>query len=459
MSGLAQIIRAHGNFVSGSDRNCDQQRDHEIFTLLQSQGIKLFPQDGTGIGPGIDEVILSGAIEDDNPDLKKARELSLPVIARSELLARLFNAVWGIAVAGTSGKSTITAMAARIMDEASLDPTVINGAVISEYKAPGRVGNVKIGHSRFMLVETDESDGSLVRYYPEIGILANISKDHKPIPELMQIFASFVANVKNGLIVNYDCPLSRELSLKVSSEKVLTFGFNQGSAVRAEELTVTGRGSTFTVQGTFFSLPVPGKHNVANALAAIALGRKLNIPHDTMSHALQKFHGVERRLTRVGEVKGIKIFDDFSHNAAKIAAAIDALKLIGSRIIVIYQPHGFGPTKLLKDELIAAFNLSLRKTDVLILLDIFYVGGTAEKSISSAELARDVITPRSQNLKDRDQVIAFITEEASPGDVVVVMGARDNTLTAFAERILGSLQKKTFSSNTEKKENFNEEGK
>ena len=445
MSGLAQIIRAQGDVVSGSDRKFDQQRDNAMFSFFQSQGIKIFPQDGTGISREIDEVIISGAIEGDNLDFKKARKLSLPVITRSELLARLFNNSWGIAVAGTSGKSTITAMAAKVMDEARLDPTVINGAILSEYKNQSSLGNVKRGNSHFMLIETDESDGSLVKFYPQIGILANISKDHKPIPALIKIFSGFIENIKNGLIVNFDCPFSRELSSRIPPEQVVTFGFTQGSGVRAEEITLTGISATFKVQETFFSLPLPGKHNVANALAAIALGIKLTIPLATISQALRRFRGVERRLSLVGETSGIKVFDDFSHNPAKIAAAIDSLKLIGSRLIVIYQPHGFGPTKLIKDELVEIFNVMLKRTDILILLDIFYVGGTTERSLSSADLVNEIFIPRAKNLGDREQVIAQVTEIAKPGDVVVVMGARDNSLTDLAHKILRGLKNKTAS--------------
>ena len=249
------------------------------------------------------------------------------------------------------------------------------------------------------------------------------------------------------MIVNEECPFSRELSARIPAERVLTFGFSRESGVRAEEVTLTGSGSTFKVQETLFSLPVPGKHNVANALAAIALGIKLKIPLDTIRQALKMFRGVERRLSLVGEANGIKVFDDFSHNAAKIAAALETLKLMGSRLIVIYQPHGFGPTKLIKEELIATFNLTLRKTDIVILLDIFYVGGTAEKTISSAELVRKICVPHAENLKDREQAIDQVTVSAQPGDVVVVMGARDNSLTSLAQKILRSLKNKTTSLN------------
>ena len=443
MSGLAQLTCARGNVVSGSDRNFDQQRDQELLSFLTSRGIKLFPQDGTGIEEGIDEVIISGAIEENNLDLKRARKFALPVVTRAELLARFFNSAQGIAVAGTSGKSTITAMTAKVMDGAGFDPTVINGAIIPEYKGPGRLGNVKLGNSRFMLIESDESDGSLVKFHPEIGILANISKDHKPLPELIRIFSKFIENIKTGVIVNADCPFSRNISARIPQERVLTFGFSRESGVRAEEVTLTASGSTFKVQETGFSLAVPGKHNIANALAAISLGIKLKIPLGTMSKGLKMFRGVERRLFLLGETNGIKVFDDFSHNPAKIEAALETLKRMGSRLNVIYQPHGFGPTNLIKEELIATFNHALRKTDRLILLDIFYVGGTTEKTISSAELVREIWVPKAENIKDREQVIAQVAAGAQPGDVVVVMGARDNSLTDVAQKILKSLENKT----------------
>jgi len=443
MSGLAQIIRAQGNFVSGSDRNYDNQKDLEVFRRLQSQGIKLYPQNGSGITPHLDQVIVSNAIENDNPDLMKVRELSLPVISRSEFLARIFNnTTKGIGVAGSSGKSTITAMSARMMDETGFEPTVINGAIIPEYKELGGVGNAKLGNSDYMLVETDESDGSLINFYPEIGILANISKDHKPIPELIQIFSRFVENTKRTVIISADCPFSRELFRIIPREKVLSFGFSKESQIKAEEVKLSRDGSTFKVQGTLFSLKIPGKHNIANALAAIALGIKIGIPLNIISQVLKKFRGVERRLELVGEANGIRVYDDFSHNPAKINAAVEALKQDGSRLILIYQPHGFGPTKLLREELVETFNQKLEPADFLILLDIYYAGGTADKSICSEDLLKGVFVPRAENLHDRAEVLERIAEVSKPGDIVVVMGARDNTLSDLARSIFKALKRK-----------------
>jgi len=442
MSGLAQIIRGQGNIVSGSDRNYDAQKDQGLFSLLQSQGIRLFPQDGSGIGLTVDGVIFSGAIEPDNPDLKKAAELSLPVMSRSLCLAQLFNASQGIGVAGSSGKSTITAMAAKIMDEAALDPTVINGAIITDYENLNGAGNAKLGSSEYMLVETDESDGSLVDYYPEIGILANISKDHKPIPELIQIFSRFLGNTKKTTVINADCPISRGLASEMDSENVVTFGYDQRSTVKAEAVECAKHASSFLVEETPFFIKVPGRHNISNALAAIALGVTLNIPLSTMSRALSTFRGVKRRLELVGDANGILVYDDFSHNPAKITAALETLRQIGSRVLLVYQPHGYGPTKLLQKELVKTFNDGLTSADILVLLDISYAGGTADRSMNSGDLLRDVHVPLAEYLRDRNAVIRRIDAVSKPGDVIVVMGARDNTLSELAKAIVQCLKGK-----------------
>lgn len=445
MSGLAQILRARGHSVAGSDRNYDAQKDRKLFSLLQSQGIGLFPQDGSGISVSVDEVIFSGAIEPDNPDLKKAEELSLPIMSRSECLAHLFNISHGIGVAGSSGKSTITAMAAKIMDEALLDPTVINGAIISDYEDLNGTGNAKLGSSDYMLVETDESDGSIVSFYPEIGLLANISKDHKPIPELIQLFSRFLRNTKKTALINADCPISRGLATEADPDRMVTFGFSPKSTIRAEAVELSKHASSFVVEGTRFSLNVPGKHNIANALAAIALGVTLAIPLSTMSRALSTFRGVKRRLELAGEATGVLVYDDFSHNPAKIAAALETVRQMGSRVIAIYQPHGYGPTKLLQEELVKTFDDMLDPTDILILLDIYYAGGTADRSISSGDLVRAVRVPTAEHLRDRKDVIRRIDEQSRPGDVIVVMGARDNTLSELAKDIVQCLKGKEIS--------------
>ncbi|MBN2466835.1 MAG: UDP-N-acetylmuramate--alanine ligase [Deltaproteobacteria bacterium] len=440
MSGLAQILKTQKNFVSGSDRIYDREENQEVFHSLQRQGIVLHPQDGSGVIPPLDEVIISAAIEDNNPDLRKARNLSLPVTYRSSLLARLFNAARGIGVAGTSGKSTITAMAAKVMDDAGLDPTVLNGAIIPDYKKGGGLGNAKVGTSAYILVETDESDDSIVDFFPEISIVANISKDHKPLPELTGSFLRFAKNTKQTTILNADCQHLRKLMTQIPPRKIVSFGLNKDCQVKAEEVKQKASGSTFRINNTLFSLQVPGEHNISNALATIALGVTLKIPLEKIRDSLAMFTGIARRLELIDSVGGIRVFDDFSHNPAKIAAAVEALRPLRGRLIIIYQPHGYGPTKFLRHELIETFNTRLRAKDILILLDIYYSGGTVDNSVSAGDLKKEINVPRTEHLHDRKEVVRRAINFSKPGDAIVVMGARDNTLTTLARAIAETLK-------------------
>ena len=446
MSALAEFSRRQGAEVAGSDRNYDRAVDGALYRRLQDRGISLYAQDGSGIIEGIDEVIVSAAVENDNPDLKKARLLSLPVTLRSEFLARMFNQTDGIAVAGSSGKSTITAMAASVMDAGGLDPTVINGAVMPEYQRAGSIGNVKVGKSDYLLIETDESDGSIVSYFPKIGILANISKDHKPIAELRELFSCFLTNTKETIIVNRDCPHVRELSARLSPDNVVSFGLMGEADIQGRDIILSRSGASFQVNGTEFEIPVPGMHNVSNALSVIALGMVLQIPVQTIGESLRKFQGVARRLQRMGEAGGVTVLDDFSHNPAKIAAALATIKPEARRVVLIYQPHGYGPTRFLKDELAETFNKCLTSEDLLIVLDIYYAGGTVDASISAADLQSGVHVPRTESGLSRPAVVECVREFAQAGDIVVIMGARDATLTDLAQEILAQVDKKSATS-------------
>ncbi len=443
MSALAQLSRNQGAEVSGSDRNHDRAVDSALYHQLQEEGIVLYPQNGSGITEVVDEVICSAAVEEDNPDLKKARQLAIPVTFRSEFLARIFNRARGVAVAGSSGKSTITAMAATVMDEARLDPTVINGAVMPAYRHGASVGNVRVGKSDYLLVETDESDGSIASYYPEIGILANISKDHKPIGELKEIFGRFLANTKSTIIGNADCPYVMEVCARFSPSNVISFGVRAEADICAYDVILSKSAATFKVDNTPFELAVPGLHNVSNALAAIALGVVLRIPVPTMSNALRMYQGVARRLELVGVVGGIAVVDDYSHNPAKIAAALAALRPGANRVIVIYQPHGYGPTRFLRDELVETFNKCLTPEDFLIVLDIYYAGGTVDASVSAADLLSEVHVPRAESGLSRKHLIQKVKDFARAGDVIVVMGARDPTLSVLAREIIAALPNKS----------------
>lgn len=438
MSALALVIRARGNQVSGSDRSYDQGLNQEFFQFLKNQGIQLFPQDGSGIQPDLNWVVVSSAIEKDNLDITVAAQFKIPIIHRAELLAKIFNPSLGIAIGGTSGKSTVTGMISVILEEAGLNPTVINGGIILQRKGKQWLGNSRVGREDLMVIETDESDGSISYFSPQVGVITNISKDHKEISELLTIFSGFAQSIKGCLVLNGDCPHTGKI--RPPGKKIITYGLREGVQLRAKNLCIKPDSSKFQVEGTTFYLRVPGRHNISNALAAIAVADYFEIDRRHTQKGLENFMGIKRRLECLGRFGGITVFDDFSHNPAKITSALETLRMSGKRLIVIYQPHGYAPTKFLLQELAEVFNQYLFPSDYLILLDIFDAGGSAPRDISSLDLLQKVSSPESHYYSDRDKVIAKVKEIAHPGDVIVIMGARDDTLSALARRLALAFQ-------------------
>ncbi len=435
MNPLAQILRQRGHWVGGSDRSFDRGTNTELFKKLQDLGISLFPQDGSGITEDLDAIIVSTAIEAQNREIERARAVSIPVMHRAELLAEIFNAGFGIAIAGTSGKTTVTGMTASVLDAAGKDPTVLNGGIIRQYESQARIGNAKAGTSDIVLIETDESDGSIVKFKPRIGVITNISKDHKELGELRQLFQTFAGNTAETLIVNGD---DREIrTLGIGS--AVTFGMEAANRIAAEKVQQDKSGTAFEVQGNLFHLSVPGLHNVYNAAAAIAVGMVMGLPMEAIQEGIRLFAGTRRRLDIVSRENDITVVDDFAHNPDKIAASIAALKSMGERLIVIFQPHGYGPTRFLLSELAASFSASLKPFDLLFLLPIYDAGGTADRSISSADLANKIQGPKTNCAIDRKEVMEKVADIVRTGDVIAVMGARDDTLSEFAQAIAGAV--------------------
>jgi len=431
MNPLAQILRQRGNWVGGSDRSFDRGTNTALFEKLQGLGIFLFPQDGSGITADIDTLVISTAIEEQNRELDQARLFSMPVMHRADLLAQLFNSGYGIAIAGTSGKTTVTGMTASVLDAAGKDPTVINGGIIRQYESPARIGNAKGGTSDIVLIETDESDGSIVKFRPRVGVITNISKDHKELGELRQLFQAFAGNTADTLIVNGDDREIRALGIS----NAITFGMENSRGIAVERVQHSAHGTTFEVQGNSFHLSAPGLHNVYNAVAAIAVGLVMGLPVKAIQEGISSFAGIRRRLDIITREHGITVIDDFAHNPDKIASSIAALRSMGERLIVIFQPHGYGPTRFLLNELAASFSASLNASDFLFLLPIYDAGGTADRSISSADLAKKISGPKINCAIDRKEVIEQVVDIVTAGDVIAVMGARDDTLSEFAQAI------------------------
>lgn len=440
MSALAVLLAKNGYAISGSDRGFDAQKGADVREKLMKQGIALFAQDGSGVTKDLDCVVVSSAVEESVPDVKAARALNIPVRKRAEILADFLATTNGIAIGGTSGKTTVTAMTAHILKQAGVDPNVVNGGVMLNYHTDTETGNVLTGKGGFCVIEADESDGSIALYSPAVSVVTNISLDHKPIEELRPLFAGFIQKASVGAVVNLDC--AETAKMRSLNKNVLTFSLKDESAdLYARDITPTDRGVKFKLNRDEAELLVAGRHNVANALAAIGAADLLGVPRAKSLSALASFKGVKRRLETLGEAGGVYVIDDFAHNPEKIAATLDTLKEKSGRLIVIFQPHGFAPTKLMKDGYIKTFLTKTDMDDIIIMPEIFYAGGTTTKDVSSADIVKELARAgkKAHFIPERAKIAKLVLSLAKAGDRVVVMGARDDTLTDFAYGILKEL--------------------
>jgi len=433
MSALAQYVVLRGGSASGSDRSFDQGGNGAGRALLEKLGVDLRPQDGSGVA-GAGAVVYSTAVEAEVPDFAEARRLGVPLVHRSELLAHFVAGSRTLAISGTSGKSTTVAMAFELLRGAGLDPSVITGGELIALQRQGLWGNAWAGRSDLLVIEADESDGSLVRYEPAVGVVLNLQRDHKEMDEVAAMFATFKARTREAFVVG-DGP-----ALAAFASGATVFGFGP-CGVRAEDVVLAPGGSTFRVGKTRFTLPVPGRHNVENALAAIAGCLALGAPLAGMAASLAGFLGVARRFQRLGVRRGVEVVDDFGHNPAKIAASIRAAHLRAGRVLAVFQPHGYGPLRFLRADFVETFATELGPLDRLWLLEVFYAGGTAIRDISSADVVADLKGRgvQARFAPGREALVAELAAAAGPGDLVLVMGARDPSLTAFAQAILAAL--------------------
>ncbi|MBX9643584.1 MAG: UDP-N-acetylmuramate--alanine ligase [Novosphingobium sp.] len=451
---LALILRGAGAEVAGSDRSRDQGRTPEKFAWLESLGFALFPQDGSGVTSAAQVLVASAAVEDTVSEMVRAKELGCPRMSRAELLARLFNASpSGIAIGGTSGKSTVTGMAGWIMHSAGRDPTIMNGAVMKNFVsadapfASARVGAHVSGGGVFVS-EVDESDGSIALYNPAVAALLNVSLDHKSMDELRELFGDFLARAEVSA-VNFDDPEAAALAPR--AQCLVSFGIDSAEAMIGvqpgsihEGLTSLSAviedrrdGSAIPLQ-----LKVPGRHNLANALAAIAACNAAGVPVAEAVHALASFEGLARRFDIVGtSPSGITVIDDFGHNPEKCAATLRTLKAHPGRVIAFFQPHGYGPLRQMGAELAETFARELGPNDLTILCDPVYFGGTVDRSEGSERIVAliEEYGGKAEYVPLRQDCAARMAQLAQPGDRVVIMGARDDTLSLFAKDLLARL--------------------
>ncbi|RYG53357.1 MAG: UDP-N-acetylmuramate--alanine ligase [Chitinophagaceae bacterium] len=434
MSAIAQYLKGVGKHVSGSDRFFKQGEPNETREKLEAAGIQCYPQDGTGIDQHTDLIVVSAAVEDTVIEVQKAKALNIPVIQRSGLLALIAASKRTIAVGGTSGKSTTSAMLFEILEFAGLDPSIISGAGLVNIIRQGRIGNAKVGKGELLVIEADESDGSIVQYKPEIGLLLNVEKDHKEMDELLDVFATFRSN-STRFIVNrshaHTKPLSKEEALDFAIDESTNAGYV------ASNFQQNGLGISFQVNGVEFKLNLVGRHNMENAVAAAATAAAVGVPLETASAALQQYAGIYRRNQVLGNKHGIWLIDDFAHNPVKCAAAIAGCQPIAPKVIAWFQPHGYGPTKFLRKDFVEEISKVLRPGDEIWMSEIFYAGGTAVKDISANDLVNDIKGNGSNAyfVEDRKELLNTLRPHFTENCVLLLMGARDPSLEQFAKTV------------------------
>lgn len=443
MSALAQILKSRGYDVCGSDRSFDLGKDEPSKTALQSVGIKIFPQDGSCICDDTSCLYVSSAVEDSISDVQKALAKKIPIKKRSDLLAEIFNDyTYGIAVGGTSGKTTVTAMIGFILDRAGKKPLVINGGLLKNYLDQKGIANVVLNHGDTCVVEADESDGSIEKYLPYVSVINNISIDHKTIDELQKLFSDFARKAKGGVVINLDCACCAPL-LKCHP-KTVTFSIADPSAdVFLDNVEPLPDGVSYTLNGQLFRLRIPGAFNVGNAAAAMAACSLLGVDTILSAQILEDFLGTKRRLDVIGKHNNITIIDDFAHNPDKVLASMSALRDYEGRLLVMFQPHGFAPMRLMGKEIMDSYVQTMTSQDQLFLPEIYYAGGSVNRNISSKDLV-DYARSKGVNAhfyQKREDIKRQILKIARSGDRIVVMGARDNSLPEFCQELLEEISR------------------
>lgn len=442
---LAIILKGLGHIVQGSDRSRDQGRTPEKFAWLETHGVELFPQDGSGITEALDALVISTAVEESIPDVAAAETLNVPIRKRADILAEYFNAAkTRIAIAGTSGKTTTTGMVGFLLKEAGFDPIVMNGGIFRNYANENPYATALVGRGDVFVTEADESDGSIALYEPDIAVVHNITLDHKPLDELKTLFGAFLAKAKTPIINSTDPHIAEAFNSSSSAMTYSVESVNSGMHVSGVVLKPYGVDAVVHAQdgqSANLSLQVPGLHNLSNALAALSVGMAIGLPLEKAALILSQFTGIKRRMEFVGEANNIAVIDDFAHNPDKIAATLTALRQFPGRLHIFFQPHGYGFLKLVKDELANTFASHVLADDKIYLVEPLYLGGTVDRSVGAVDVVNDLCALGVDAVlcEGREQVKEAILANAEPGDRIIVMGARDDTLSAFASDLLRSI--------------------
>lgn len=442
MSGIAEVLLNHGYTIQGSDL-----KKSKITDRLEGLGAVIFEGQRAANLDGAEVVVISSAIKPGNAEYDEARRCGMPIVRRAEMLAELMRLKSNVAIAGTHGKTTTTTMVAALLDAGNIDPTVINGGIIHAYGS-----NARVGQGEWMVVEADESDGTFNRLPATIAVVTNIDPEHMEhwgtFDNLRQGFLDFVSNIPfYGLAVCCtDHPEVQALVGKITDRRVVTYGFNAQADVRAINLSYKDGAAFFDVQlqsedrvieGCM--LPMPGDHNVNNALAAVAVARHLGLRLEEIKTALAEFKGVNRRFTRVAQVDGVTIIDDYAHHPVEIAAALRAARqATEGRVIVVHQPHRYSRLHDLFEDFCGCFN----DADVAAIAEVFAAGEDPIEGASRDDLVAGMIRSGHRHARailGEDDLERLVREQAKPGDMVVCLGA--GTISTWANGLPDRLNK------------------
>ncbi len=446
MSGIAEVLLNHGYVVQGSDL-----KSTKITQRLEQLGAHVFEGQRAENLENAEVVVISSAIKPGNPELDEARRRGMPVVRRAEMLAELMRLKSNVAIAGTHGKTTTTTMVATLLDAGNFDPTVVNGGIIHAYGS-----NARMGQGEWMVVEADESDGTFNRLPATIAIVTNIDPEHMEhwgtIENLRQGFYDFVSNIPfYGLAVCCtDHPEVQALVGRVTDRRVVTYGFNAQADVRAVNLTylkgvahfdIEFQADGVTLKGC--TLPMPGDHNVSNALSAVAVAKHLGMSGEEIREALAAFGGVNRRFTKVGEVNGVTIIDDYGHHPVEIAAVLKAARQASEgRVIAVHQPHRYTRLHHHFEDFCTCFN----EADVVAIAEVFAAGEDPIEGASRDDLVAGLVRHGHRHARaivSEDDLERLVREQAQPGDMVVCLGA--GTISTWANNLPARLSAKAAS--------------
>ncbi len=426
MSGIAEILLNLGYRVTGSD-----QKRNEAVERLEQLGAKVFAGHQASHVEGAHVVVYSSAVSRDNVEVQVARQRAIPTIPRAEMLAELMRLKYGIAVAGTHGKTTTTSMIGAVLAEGRYDPTIVVGGRVT-----GLGSNARLGQGEYLVAEADESDGSFLKLAPTIAVVTTIDAEHLDhygsLEAIREAFVTFVNKVPfyGSAVLCLDQPNIQMLIPRIE-KRVITYGLESGADLVARRLALSGMTSRFEVvqRGNLLgecALQIPGRHNVLNALASIGAGLDLEIPFVTIQKALAGFAGVQRRFQIRGRARGVTVVDDYGHHPAEIRATLAAAKAgFDCRVVTVFQPHRYTRTQHLRQEFLTAFN----EADVLIVLDIYPAGEPPIPGVTAEDLAEGIRAHGHRNVtylgSDRTRVLEHLAGITRPGDLVLTLGAGD----------------------------------